>query len=348
MSVIASYLLAADTSLELDEFGRATVTKKFLVITNNGNGNLSLPYNGALISGPDNEYTVAIESIGASPDPVPQLLTQYNLDHAAGVITGTTDTCTWLTKKRVTRVLNDETDRNKWHIHCTWTPLPLGYAGGLGTGGGVPVLPNLSNPLADPVIERSEYEHYRKKVEYDINGSAIVNSAGDPLPLWIDDLRPVLVYIKNKATTAEIDTLAEAYKNATNSDVFRGRSANTLKIVSITKGQLQERAGTQFVPMIVRIHPTEKSIGSLGTDRTWDVELADRGAQIMETHNVGTGAATVTQKVWPKVQSGTARGEFLDLVNLNADGTRRDDGLPPLKKTFRVYQPMPFSGLGLT
>jgi hypothetical protein len=335
MSVIRCFRLANETTLDLDEFGRATVVQKYRVETN---------------SDTDGPYTVAIQSTSALPDPIPHILTQYDLDHGAGEITGTTDYCAWLLKKKVTRAVNEEDGRRYWYVTCTWGPLPIGFAGA--SGSNPAVLPNLSNPLSDSVVRRSEYEHYRKRAEYDVNGSALVNSAGDPLYADVDDIRPVLVYIKNKATGNEIDELSAIYKNATNSDVFDGHAINTLKIASITKGHLQERrplggAPIQFVPMIVRIHKAEKATGSLGTDENWSLKLPDRGPQCLEQ------SGTFYVKNLPKVihdlgVTGTAwYGEYLDTTNLNSDGTKRADNLPPLTKTFTIYPSLPFSGLGL-
>lgn len=343
MSVVSCKLMAAKNVLDLDEFGRATITKRYYVETNNG----------AL----DFEHTVAIETIsitGSGNDPIPQLLTQYDGDHGAGAIEGTTNTCSWLLKKRITRAVEDESDRTKWFVDCTWGPLPFGYAGGTGTGLG-PVLPNLDEPTADPVIERSEYEHFRRKAQFDVNGSAIANSAGDMFDdVIVDDIRPVLVFIKNMFPASDIDTMAARYKNATNTDVWRGHAIGSLKIDSIIKGPLQERRSPttgvtkQYFPVTFKMHKAEVSYGSYGTDQNWDVVRADRGGQHLESYvsGTGTGTSTAYRKVWPKVSTGSSKGEFLDIVNLAADGTRLPDGQTPLKKTFQVYPSLPFSGLG--
>ena len=336
MSVVRCQLLRGGTRLSLDEFSRATVTRVYQVETN-GTG--------------DGEYTVAIQSTSVGPDPIPHMLinsvdnghlSQYNLDHGDVSITGTTDTTAYLTSKEIVPWVEDESQPYLWKVTCKWTPMPFGYAAGSGTGSG-PVFMR-ANPLNDPVVERSEHENYRRRAEFDINGSAIANSAGDLFnDAIVDDHRPVLVLIKNMPNAAAIDALSAQYKNAINTDSFRGHAPLTLKVESITKGKLQERlnpatrTSVQFMPMIVKMHKAETSLGGAGSDQTWLLTKADVGAHVL------VGGV----KVAPKVLSGTSQGDFLDYVNLDTDGTRLPDGQQPKKKTFQVYPELPFSSLGL-
>lgn len=347
MSVLRVRLLAQGSECSLDEFGRATIKKRYEVETT---------------SDTDLEHTVLIGSTagyisGYSGTAIPKLLTQYDLDHGAGEISGTTDSCAWLLKKRAYRATQDEGNRRLWYVDCEWGPLPLGWAGGTGTGAG-PVIPQVAEsqwnasgktPLNDPVIARSEYEHYTRHVDFDINGSAIVNSAGDPLTANVDDVRPVLVFVKNMWPESAVDALIAQYKNATNYDTFRGHNAGTLKIAGIKKGPLQERMGVQFFPVTVRMHIAEAVSGAYGTNEYWNLKLADRGGQHLEGYTIGTGTAIAGyRKVWPTVAAGSSYGEFLDIVNLNSDGTRKADGLGPDTKQFSIYPSLPFSALGLT
>lgn len=359
MAVVFVSLMAGGTKVTFDEFGRGTIIRKYIVISNDQNDG---PYDIAIGSSAPNDISYLSQiKLGIKIPPLlinsgtAPFLAQYNLDHGTHVTTvigvnGTTDTCSWLLKKEITRAPEgDEGNRFVWHVTCTWAPLPFGFCG-LGTGtDGTLILPQ-ANPLNDPAIERSEYEHYNKRFDFDIFGAAIANSAGDPLNVTADDIRPVLVYTKNKGTTAEIDTLAAQYKNAINSDTFRSHAPGSLKIKVIEKGLLQERLGVHFVPMIVKMYVAEIATGSAGTTQNWQVIRADRGGQVLEGYVTGTGTGTgsAVRKIYPTVTSGTNTGQPLDYVNLNSDGTRKADGLPPGQKAFDVYYPLPFSALGLT
>jgi hypothetical protein len=338
MSVVRCFLQRQGTKLSIDQWGRATVTRQYLV---------------ECTDAADGEYTVAVQSTSALPDPIPHiinnvldqpLLAQYNLDHGAGELGNPTDPCAWLTKKDIEPILsNDETGTGAggffWKVTCTWTPLPLNIVVGTGSGtGAANLLFPRYNPLEDPVIERSEYEHFRRKADFDVNGSAIANSAGDPIgDVIVDDQRPVLVFTKNVWPASTVDDLSAKYKNAINPDTFRGHLPYTLKICSITKGPVQERNGVQFVPMIAKMYKAEVESGSYGTSQTWMVTRADIGVHYLEDG---------VKKV-PTVLSGTGQGDPLDFVNLDTDGSRLPDGTPPKSKTFQVYPAVPFSGLGL-
>lgn len=347
MGVVSCQLLRSGTRLEIDEFGRCIVTKVFLVTTNY-EGNKGAAY----CPGADLEYTVALGSTTAGPDPIPHIMTniydnpllsQYNLDSGTTVTNspgwnGTTDEMAFLTKKVVEPWSQGEDDPWHWKVTCTWTSMPYPYVigSGTGTGGGL-VFPHY-NPLDDPVIERSEYEHFRRRAEFDVNGSAIANSAHDPFnDVIVDDQRPVLVFTKNVWPESAIDALAAQFKNAINSDTFKGHAPKTLKIASITKGTTQQRNKIQFIPMMIKIYKAQIEYGSYGTSQTWDVTKADYGP-----HHLVGGI-----KVPPSVQTGTSQGQLLDFVNLDTDGTRLPDGAEPKKKTFQVYPTLPFSGLGL-
>jgi hypothetical protein len=93
------------------------------------------------------------------------------------------------------------------------------------------------NPIDHPLKISWDSNRTQVPAEEDVNGDAIVNSAGDYFfdpPVMVDDSRWVLTIVRNEPTFDP--DWADTYKDAINTDPFFGRDPKTWKVASITSG----------------------------------------------------------------------------------------------------------------
>lgn len=90
------------------------------------------------------------------------------------------------------------------------------------------------NPLAEPAKYSIQYQQHEIPVEIDINGQAIVNSAGDQFQeiLFKDDSRPIIRIQKNLA--AFPSGIALQAKDKVNDAAFLGFAAGQVKFMTIS------------------------------------------------------------------------------------------------------------------
>jgi hypothetical protein len=182
---------------------------------------------------------------------------------------------------------------------------------------------NEADPLDRRVKSRLDFAPYQKLVTVDQNGDPIVNSAGDPYEVTVDDHRPVLVYQRNEESINV--PLVIDYQNSVNADSWKGLSAGQGKL-TIVYGEEQVENGTRFWPATYSIHIREEG---------WDFTPVDRGARI----KLASGELIAARDVFQNVQG---------QVNLDGAGNRLAAGedlvyLDP----FQVYKRRAFSALGL-
>lgn len=354
MSIKSVELLPSGASVSLDNLIRRTYTHEFHIKT-------------------DDKWTLQPELIigctqANSPGPhyIPALWTTYaSFGDTYGSGTGYyDDSYVFLQDVRYTR-MNDgqKSDWYNWKCTCTWK-----YPDADGHGGSNPPT---ENPLDEPIRYHVEMAPFQKIVdkEWDYDGTntdtvkkrLLQNSAADGFnpPLVIDDFRPVLVAIKNWDGTdlTGLISLITQYKNAVNDDTFYDAAARCAKVESIVGTPLQERNGVTFYQVTFRIQFDEN---------TWDIPLIDRGTQHLTgngtkqypiktewdeaTAGVSYALASDVQKADPGNYKIASPLEYLDLVNLNSDGTRKypdEEPADQISPAFRVYPELDFSGLGI-
>ena len=125
------------------------------------------------------------------------------------------------------------------------------------------------DPLDDPAITEWSTETYQTVVERDIDGNAVVNSAGDPFdpPAEKDDSRWTSVTRKNITTT--VPDWFFAYQDNVNEDTYTidgiTITAGWAKISAIHLSAIQERNGTQYRVVTFTIHYRAESEGVGGS-----------------------------------------------------------------------------------
>lgn len=103
------------------------------------------------------------------------------------------------------------------------------------------------NPLLMPIEVSWAWRDYELPIEVDIDGNAVVNTAGDPYdpPVLINDPRLVMTVVRNEATISL--SLIQQYRNAINSDVFAGWDPYFCHCLSITpKNTFHQIAGWYY------------------------------------------------------------------------------------------------------
>jgi hypothetical protein len=91
-----------------------------------------------------------------------------------------------------------------------------------------------ANPLLFPIDVTWSYRNQEIVAQYDNNGNAILNTAGDPFdpPVVIDDPRPMLTIVRNEATFNV--PLNNQYRTAVNSDPFATYNAQMARVIQIS------------------------------------------------------------------------------------------------------------------
>jgi len=97
-----------------------------------------------------------------------------------------------------------------------------------------PQEPGDENPLNRPLEISWSFAQFTRVCDRDINGHALLNSAGDFFdpPPEIDDSRPVLTIVRNEASFDPAQAID--YQDAVNSDSFLGFAAGTAKVMGIS------------------------------------------------------------------------------------------------------------------
>ena len=216
------------------------------------------------------------------------------------------------------------------------------------------------NPLSDPAQTTWSAESYQVIVERDLDGDAIVNSAGDPFdpPPEKDDSRWTSVTSKNIA--AKVPDWMFVYQDAVNEDSFTIDGIEILagwaKISAIHLSPTQTRNGVDYRVVTVTIHYRAENegigsgsgtygSGSGGDDiEPWDLSILDAGFRELS-------GATASASM-----SGSAGGSVLVNIQdsegnpvtapapLNGDGYAIDDPTPgnAVFLQFQIYHEKAF------
>lgn len=114
-----------------------------------------------------------------------------------------------------------------------------------------------TDPTADPAIVTVGTEQFQKEADYDKDGYAIVNSAGDPFDpkYMMDDSRRVVRIKKNMSGHP---SWILNYQDTVNSDSFTVKgvtyTAGQGKVQNVDIGETQTRNGVPFVVVSLEIH----------------------------------------------------------------------------------------------
>jgi hypothetical protein len=164
------------------------------------------------------------------------------------------------------------------------------------------------NPLSDPAETEWSTESYQTEVFVDIDGNAIVNSAGDPFDptLEKDDSRWSSVTRKNVVVT--VPDWFFAYQDSVNSDSYTMDgvtiTAGWAKVSAIHLSKVQERNAIQYRVLTVTIHyrgeneALGSASGSLGSGsggdeiEPWHLNILDAGFRELQSGEL----ANITDK----------------------------------------------------
>ena len=130
-----------------------------------------------------------------------------------------------------------------------------------------------SNPLNIPALKKPGIERYRRALEYDVTGAAIVNSAGDKFEsIEVDAIQLVFTVTKNLDYFDYVTfyALIECVNNA----AWDGYQAGQLKIHDISTTGRDFKNGTLFYPTTFTFHVRKITDES---PQPWRLKLLDTG-----------------------------------------------------------------------
>ncbi len=287
-----------------------------------GGGSYKLGYDVvmAAISGPINVCSQAISS--GAPDLLPALWGTYSYQ-------GDTDTHSFAKSYQVARDLKVQT---RYYVMVNFEPAEPGE---IPDGGGTPI-----KATADPLLRKPVYWWDRElstrvdAVAQD-GSTVILNAASNLYEELIETERAKgqLVVEFNLATMGALIDFSRTYDQTVNATtwsfkerVFPDRS---VMIREISAGDVKSEGSHTYVPVAVRL-----AFADVG--KTFDVSRPEMG----QTHYTkrSDGSYVTTGSFRQRTDAGS-------VVPLNADGTRLEDGLPPLISNWRIRREADFSAL---
>lgn len=187
------------------------------------------------------------------------------------------------------------------------------------------------DPLDQPPIVSGGFKNYQRIAHSDVNGDVIVNSAQLPPlnPVMADDSRLEFSVTANFAYSSFDPDTYVAYRDAVNSNTYRGRAAGTCKFMGLSFSEESHPDG------ITEDNPSGKYIKAtfnFAVQPTWDAELLDEGlVQLIDGDwyhilSGGPGTAPVTEA-----------------VPLNGEGLALPPGQPYHTNVWQIYQKLNFN-----
>ena len=178
------------------------------------------------------------------------------------------------------------------------------------------------NPLERAPKYRLEFTQHTKVVERDINLALVVNTVGDKFtdpPLTQDESRPTLVIVRNEA---ELDFgFALDYKDAINSDNFKGAAPGQVKLVELSHSDLQVENDVEFYTKTYKFQ---------GNPDGWNPQVLNVGMYAKDSAGKRYKIAGIKKP-----------------VKLKEDGTILPEGEEPFYIPFETHKLRSFNALGL-
>jgi hypothetical protein len=177
------------------------------------------------------------------------------------------------------------------------------------------------NPLDQPAEIAWTFAPFESIADEDVNGDAIVNSAGDYFdpPVMKDDSQPVLTITRNEPTFDPL--LAAECRDKTNDAPFLGSAPGTVKVMDIS-GDRQWNAQCQWYWKVRYEFKFDK--------KTWTRTLLDQG--VMELDPGGTHQQVIQNSGVPSASPSLLDGSGHVLAH----------GSPPVYLDFDIYEPIDF------
>lgn len=182
------------------------------------------------------------------------------------------------------------------------------------------------NPLDAPYEIDWSFAQFESIADVDVNGFAVVNSAGDPFdpPVVRDDSRPVLTVTRNERLDAFDAAVAYSYRDTINADDFMGAGPHQVKVATISARRAYHPACGLYWVVTYVFHFNEDG---------WDKVILDQGLRYVS--NATLRNASING------QSATAP------VLLDGAGGILSPGAPAAYLTFQVYKESTFADFNI-
>lgn len=244
---------------------------------------------------------------------------------------------------RVRAVEPQRTDEpTEWIVTVDYANFPPGGVGQTagGTGRGVGVGAGASgtyepNPILRPAKLEFRTEFIEEAVWEDIDGDAIVNSAGERFaePLMVQRPMAVFVIRKNFLTFSALNAMN--YVGKINSDTFLGCLAGTCRIMGIEAIEAEETIEDPVTGVQALVTYAAATVTVHAREDGWAARVLDQG-----TYQVVSGE----RRMFFDAKTGVPASQVRPLDGL---GVELAVGADPVFLTFDLYDEMEFAQLGL-
>jgi hypothetical protein len=236
------------------------------------------------------------------------------------------------------RVIQDEENPYLWVGTVTWSSLTI-RGGGLGGQAGASNQHSdpgqrQENPLDRPAIMSFGSERFQRAVMRDLDGKAVVNSAGDPFEQGVmaDDFRPTITVTKN----VEDWNIVNWWKatNSINETPWLNFAPDSVRLVSIT-GEERHENDVHFFAKVCQFHVASYY------EEDWHAYPLDCGYHELIPPGGGVGP--------PKRQAIVLPGSITPSSPVKLDGNGRvlATNADPKYIKFRIYRRYEFNNLDL-
>jgi hypothetical protein len=182
-------------------------------------------------------------------------------------------------------------------------------------------------------------EGYQRRIELDVNGDPILNSAGEWFdePIEIDDSRPVLTVTRVEATD-NWAYLSINFHDCVNSDAFFIAGPRQAKLRAI-EGENFWSNGTQYWNVTYIIDFRRE---------TFRKKIVDAGYTVVAKEATIIAKPGKNKRIFPRYPILNADGSRVDKPQLlDGEGGLLEKGKPPVFKEWDGYEERPFTALGL-
>lgn len=230
----------------------------------------------------------------------------------------------------------------QWYVTVSYANFPPGgigqAAGGTGRSVGVGAGAGGSyeaNPILRPAKLEFRTEFIEEAIWEDINGDAVVNSAGERFSEPLIVQRPMAVFVIRKNFLAFSAANAMAYIGTVNSDEFLGCAPRTCRIMGIEAIEAEETIEDPITGTQTLVTYAAATVTIYAREDGWEASVLDQG-----TYQVVSGE----RRLFFDAKTGVPVSQVRPL---DGDGLELAVGAAPVFLAFQLYDDMEFAQLGL-
>lgn len=196
----------------------------------------------------------------------------------------------------------------------------------------------VDNPLNEPAEFSLSFAQFQRAADRDLDNKPFVNSAKQPFdpPIEIDDSRPVLLIIKNRAIATFDLSQCLTYQDAINTDTVYGFGPYVWKMAQISPRTITVESGFQYYQVTYELH---------GRRELWyPLKVLNQGYyQLVDSEGTKKRELLLDKDSKQLTSPGLLKADG-SAIGYNPDGSL--DASPSFEE-FNVYKRLPFAPLQL-